>query len=102
MSRCEQCKPLVIDTLKCLYDLDLSEDREIDTTNILGRPRIPHEMLFAVGGWSGGIPTNAIETYDTRADRWIMCHFGDPIGIIHFYHLIFTIINLKNFIVQIL
>lgn len=30
------------------------------------RPRIPFEILFAVGGWSAGSPTNFIETYDTR------------------------------------
>ena len=33
--------------------------------------RVPHEILFAIGGWSGGSPTNFIETYDTRADRWV-------------------------------
>ena len=29
------------------------------------------KVMFAVGGWSGGSPTNVIESYDTRADRWI-------------------------------
>lgn len=29
------------------------------------------QVMFVVGGWSGGSATNAIETYDTRADRWI-------------------------------
>lgn len=29
------------------------------------------KVLFAIGGWSGGSPTAFIETYDTRADRWI-------------------------------
>lgn len=33
------------------------------------KPRIPHEILFVFGGWSGG-PTNEIEIYDVRADRW--------------------------------
>nr|CAH7720231.1 unnamed protein product [Callosobruchus chinensis] len=33
--------------------------------------RIPHGVLFAVGGWSAGSPTNFLETYDCRADRWL-------------------------------
>ncbi|XP_064648422.1 kelch-like protein 10 [Lineus longissimus] len=73
----EVCKPLVIDTLKFLYDLDMDESREVDLTNPLARPRVPHEIIFVVGGWSGGSPTNKIETYDTRADRWIACDETD-------------------------
>ena len=68
----EECRPLVIDTLKFLYDLDMDEAKEVDLNHPLARPRVPHEVMFAVGGWSGGSPTNIIETYDTRADRWIM------------------------------
>jgi kelch-like protein 10 len=30
------------------------------------RPRYPHDILFAIGGWTGDI-----ETYDIRADRWV-------------------------------
>jgi len=36
----------------------------------MSRPRLPHEILLAVGGWSGGAPTNTIEAYDNRANRW--------------------------------
>lgn len=39
---------------------------EIDLKNPLARPRVPHEILFAIGGWSAGSPTNFVETYDTR------------------------------------
>ncbi|CAG5102462.1 Similar to KLHL10: Kelch-like protein 10 (Homo sapiens) [Cotesia congregata] len=42
------------------------------TSEKYSRPRIPYEILFAVGGWSGGSPTSFIETYDTRADRWFL------------------------------
>ena len=66
----------MIDTLKFLYDLDM-EDKEVDITHPLARPRIPHEVMFVVGGWSSGSPTNAIETYDTRADRWILIEQPD-------------------------
>jgi len=67
----EACRPLVIETLKFLYDLDMEGGKEVDLSHPLARPRVPHEVMFAVGGWSGGSPTNVIETYDTRADRWI-------------------------------
>ncbi|XP_067949053.1 kelch-like protein 10 [Watersipora subatra] len=80
VSGSDQCKPLVIETIKFLYDLDISDDKEVDQSNPLARPRIPHEILFAIGGWSGGSPTNVMETYDTRADRWIECQWGDPLG----------------------
>lgn len=46
----------------------------------IARPRVPHEVLFAIGGWSGGSPTNFIETYDTRADRWVKVEEVDPTG----------------------
>lgn len=67
------CRPIIIDTLKFLYDLETitTANGEVETPEV-ARPRIPHEIMFAIGGWSGGTPTNAIESYDTRADRWIM------------------------------
>ncbi|CAK9302575.1 unnamed protein product [Gordionus sp. m RMFG-2023] len=37
------------------------------------RPRIPHEIIFAMGGWSTGNTTNFMETYDSRSDRWFIC-----------------------------
>ncbi|XP_022304667.2 kelch-like protein 10 [Crassostrea virginica] len=73
----DSCKPIIIETLKFLYDLDMDEDKELDMNNPLARPRVPHEILFVIGGWSGGSPTNIVETYDTRADRWIVCDAVD-------------------------
>ncbi len=73
----EACRPLVIETLKFLYDLDLEDGREVDLTHPLARPRVPHEVMFVIGGWSGGSPTSVIETYDTRADRWIKLEATD-------------------------
>uniref|UniRef100_A0A0A9YPI4 Kelch-like protein diablo n=1 Tax=Lygus hesperus TaxID=30085 RepID=A0A0A9YPI4_LYGHE len=77
----EQCRPKIIDTLRFLYDLEMITQRtgEVSTPEI-ARPRIPHEILFALGGWSGGSPTNYIETYDTRADRWVKVEEVDPAG----------------------
>lgn len=66
----------MIEALKFLYDLDMDDSKEVDLSNPISRPRVPYELMFVVGGWSGGSPTNSIETYDTRADRWITC--SDP------------------------
>lgn len=77
VKECPLCKPVVIETIKFLYDLDMDEDKDVDLTNPLAKPRVPHEVLFVVGGWSGGSPTNIVETYDTRADRWIVSEYVD-------------------------
>ncbi|KAJ8669832.1 hypothetical protein QAD02_001091 [Eretmocerus hayati] len=68
----EDCRPIIIETLKFLYDLMMitHKDGELPTPEI-ARPRVPHEILFAIGGWSGDSATSLIETYDTRADRWV-------------------------------
>ncbi|XP_033212650.1 kelch-like protein 10 isoform X2 [Belonocnema kinseyi] len=77
----EACRPIIIETLKFLYDLEMitQKDGEIPTPEI-ARPRVPHEILFAIGGWSGGSPTNYMETYDTRADRWVKVEEVDQTG----------------------
>ncbi|XP_072300080.1 kelch-like protein 10 [Eucyclogobius newberryi] len=38
----------------------------------LARPRLPCAVLMAIGGWSGSTPTNCIEAYDNRANRWVV------------------------------
>ncbi|XP_066301975.1 kelch-like protein 10 [Branchiostoma lanceolatum] len=67
----EVCKPRVVDAVKFFYDLELSNQALNDFTHPLAIPRIPYEVLFAVGGWSDRSPTPVVETYDTRADRWV-------------------------------
>nr|CAH7722300.1 unnamed protein product [Callosobruchus chinensis] len=81
VSGSEESRPMIIETLKFLYDLEMitHRDGEVVTPEI-ARPRVPHEILFAIGGWSGGSPTNFIETYDTRADRWVKVEEVDPTG----------------------
>ncbi|KAK7110160.1 kelch-like protein 10 isoform X2 [Littorina saxatilis] len=73
----DTAKPIVIETLKFLYDLDMDDKKEVDMNNPIARPRVPYEILFVMGGWSGGSPTNMMETYDTRADRWVVCDNPD-------------------------
>ncbi|XP_048101350.1 kelch-like protein 10 isoform X2 [Alosa alosa] len=66
----EECKPVIINALKAMYDLNMNGPSN-DFTNPLTRPRLPYAILLAIGGWSGGSPTNGIEAYDARADRWV-------------------------------
>jgi kelch-like protein 10 len=46
------------------------EDRQFPTP-YFARPRIPHDILFAIGGYRAGSYIDYIEAYDVRADRWI-------------------------------
>ncbi|KAK7863877.1 hypothetical protein R5R35_007211 [Gryllus longicercus] len=55
-----------------LAKLDSKRGSEVDLNDPVARPRIPYEILFAIGGWSAGSPTSFVETYDTRADRWFL------------------------------
>lgn len=92
----EQCRPIVIETLRFLYELDIDDRRDVDMSNPIARPRIPNEVIFVIGGWSGGAPTNMVETYDTRADRWVVCPVADTgprayHGMITLDHTIFVI-----------
>ncbi|KAK5645391.1 hypothetical protein RI129_006691 [Pyrocoelia pectoralis] len=70
VTNCEESRPMIIETLRFF---------EVSTPEI-ARPRVPHEVLFAIGGWSGGSPTAYMETYDTRADRWVKIEEIDPMG----------------------
>lgn len=81
VAECEETRPLIIETLTFLYDLDTISSRDNEmTTPAIALPRLPHEIIFAIGGWSEGLPQTYIETYDTRADRWIRVHEEDPAG----------------------
>ncbi|XP_040289966.1 kelch-like protein 10 [Bufo bufo] len=71
VSENEECKPIIINGLKAIYDLNINGPSNVDLINPMNRPRLPYAVLFAIGGWSGGSPTNAIECYDSRADQWV-------------------------------
>ncbi|GAB0199093.1 kelch-like protein 10 [Grus japonensis] len=77
----EECKVLIINALTEMYNLNM-HGPSLDFTNPLSRPRLPYAILFAIGGWSGGSPTNAIETYDARADKWVnvTCEQESPLA----------------------
>lgn len=38
------------------------------------RPRIPHSVLLAIGGWQQGQPTTLIESYDVNCNMWFESH----------------------------
>lgn len=81
VAQCAAARPLIIDALKFLHDLDLISTRKVEmSTPDLALPRLPHDVIFAIGGWSSGLPQTYIETYDTRADRWIRVLEEDPAG----------------------
>jgi len=52
-----------------LTEQELKQNGEIDLKNPIARPRVPYEILFAIGGWSAGSPTSFVETYDTRCAK---------------------------------
>ncbi|KAL5236684.1 hypothetical protein ACI65C_004094 [Semiaphis heraclei] len=76
----DDCRPYIIETLKFMYDLQLSSSMNDSIALKFARPRYPSEVMFAIGGWSGGSPTAIIETYDTRSDRWKRIFEEDPQG----------------------
>jgi kelch-like protein 10 len=63
-----------------MYDLQLTSNMTDSIAPTLARPRYPFEVLFAIGGWSGGSPTAIIETYDTKSDRWTRIFEEDTHG----------------------
>ncbi|XP_053573731.1 kelch-like protein 10 [Bombina bombina] len=67
----EECKPIIIGALQTIYDLNMHGPSTSDLSNLFSRPRLPFAILFAIGGWSGGSPTNAIEAYDIKANCWV-------------------------------
>ncbi|CAF1155091.1 unnamed protein product [Adineta ricciae] len=64
------CKPIIGETLRLLYKLDNEGLMSSDVDCPFIRPRLPHEMILAFGGWSGGNATSMLEAYDIRADKW--------------------------------
>ncbi|KDR16331.1 kelch-like protein 10 [Zootermopsis nevadensis] len=78
----EACRPLISETLTFLHDVEMmtkGERKEFVTPKI-AYPRIPLDILFAIGGRSNTRDTDLIEAYDVRADRWSVVEGVDSIG----------------------
>lgn len=80
MERLPECRNIIKEAMKLVCDLQFVDEPTAATSSILRdttkyptlmRPRLPSEVLLAIGGWSGGSPTNAIEAYDPRAETWV-------------------------------
>ncbi|XP_014854342.1 PREDICTED: kelch-like protein 10 [Poecilia mexicana] len=65
------CLSLLSEATKTITQLLSIRPYLTGVCNPLARPRLPTGILLAIGGWSGGGPTNGIEAYDVRADCWI-------------------------------
>uniref|UniRef100_A0A8C4EU93 BTB domain-containing protein n=1 Tax=Dicentrarchus labrax TaxID=13489 RepID=A0A8C4EU93_DICLA len=65
-----ECNHTVIDVLKRIHIIKNSSWLS-GLRKPLTCPRLPNAVLLAIGGWSGGNPTNSIEAYNIRADCWI-------------------------------
>jgi kelch-like protein 10 len=65
-----------MDMLKFLHDLTITKQQDEDApTPEFARPRIPHEILFVLGG-NMGVSYKYIDTYDHRTDRWVLSCAG--------------------------
>ncbi|XP_045930745.1 kelch-like protein 10 [Micropterus dolomieu] len=64
------CLPMFRDAMQTICDMITNRTSVSGVYNPQARPRLPTAILLAIGGWSGGDPTNGIEVYDVRADRW--------------------------------
>ncbi|KAF6211492.1 hypothetical protein GE061_012004 [Apolygus lucorum] len=70
----------------------LESIKQSDTSSESCTPRIPYQVVFAIGGWSEGAPTNWMESYDIRADRWFKSDLQDAIP--RAYHGLVCVDNL--------
>ncbi|XP_034754887.1 kelch-like protein 10 [Etheostoma cragini] len=57
------CTKMVIQAMKTL--------QESSTHRPLQRARLPPAALFATAGWANDCPTNRMEVYNVRTDRWV-------------------------------
>jgi kelch-like protein 10 len=61
-----------METLAFFGDVQMMmEEGRYFVTPAFARPRIPHDILFAIGGFRGINFTACVEAYDVRADWWI-------------------------------
>ncbi|XP_063744509.1 kelch-like protein 10 [Eleginops maclovinus] len=67
----EDCKSILLRTLKAMLDLQTMSFFDSIYYHPLARPRMPSAIMLAFGGWRGRVPTDAIQAYDVRADRWV-------------------------------
>ncbi|XP_063230406.1 kelch-like protein 10 isoform X2 [Bacillus rossius redtenbacheri] len=57
------CQPAVSAASEFFYRRNAGLARAVE-------PRLPHQVMFVVGGWTDQGPTTHVETYDTKANEW--------------------------------
>lgn len=65
-----ECEPWIREAWELLYQHERYGSVVVDCNHRLIRPRVPDQVMFVIGGWSGGSPVSYLETYDAHADRW--------------------------------
>lgn len=71
-----ECRSMAVEATRAIGDIRSSRPVVSGFYHPLARPRLPHSILLAIGGWSGSNATNVteayvIEAYDYQADRWL-------------------------------
>ncbi|KAF5303930.1 hypothetical protein FQA39_LY01715 [Lamprigera yunnana] len=59
--------------------MEKQTNKTIDHYKVLWKLRVSYDIIFSIAGWSSGIPTNYIETYGSKADRWLLSVDNDNI-----------------------
>ncbi|KAJ6644555.1 Kelch-like protein 10 [Pseudolycoriella hygida] len=74
--------PIIFEVLRFLEDMHSMSTIEFEQilTPHIAMPRIPHDVIFLIGGWNSDLALSTIQTYDTRADRFIDVLHDDPAG----------------------
>ncbi|XP_072524061.1 kelch-like protein 10 [Salminus brasiliensis] len=72
-----ECQALITRVLRTLHHICRNGLTCTCFLDPVSRPRLPYSILLAVGGWSGNNPTNAIEAYDSRTDRWMLIPWAE-------------------------
>uniref|UniRef100_A0A665UIN5 Kelch-like protein 10 n=2 Tax=Echeneis naucrates TaxID=173247 RepID=A0A665UIN5_ECHNA len=67
----EECRRILLKTIDVMLDVRAKSFSSPISFHSLPNPRLPSALLLAIGGWSGGNPTNAMETYDVYAKCWV-------------------------------
>lgn len=81
MQGADATRDLIVDVLTFQHDINYLHTRRTEMpTPAFAVPRQPHDIMFAIGGWSIGQSLTYVEAYDTRADRWIRVAEEDPFG----------------------
>jgi kelch-like protein 10 len=66
------CRPTINETLAFFDKVKvMTEEDRMFLTPEFARQRIPHDILFVIGGYHDGNCTDSVEVYDVRADQWI-------------------------------